>query len=192
MSHWELGVLAVALAVDAFSVAAAVAPACSARWGAIRLAGSFGAFQALMPFLGALAGRYILSYVHRYDHWVAFALLELIGIKMLADALWLRRREEAEGAEKAPASDPSWGWSLLALSVATSIDAFGAGVAIQVKGASLLMACPVIGVVAAGLTYLGARLGGVAKKYFGSWAEVAGGAVLMALGAKLLFDLGGR
>jgi putative Mn2+ efflux pump MntP len=68
LSHWELAVLALALAVDAFSVAAAVAPGCSARWGAIRLAGAFGFFQALMPLLGALAGTYALAYVHRYDH----------------------------------------------------------------------------------------------------------------------------
>lgn len=191
MSHWELAVLALALAVDAFSVAAAVAPGCSARWGAIRLAGAFGCFQALMPLLGALAGRYALAYVHRYDHWVAFALLELIGVKMLADALWLGKRERAQGAPK-PGSDPSWGWSLLGLSLATSLDAFGAGVALQVKGASLPVACPVIGAVAAGLTYLGARLGARAGKYFGARAEVAGAVVLMALGVKLLLELGGR
>jgi putative Mn2+ efflux pump MntP len=187
---WELAVLAVALAVDAFSVAAASAPSCSKRWGALRLAGAFGFFQALMPVLGALAGCYLLEHVRAYDHWVAFGLLEIIGLKMLADALWLNRRGKKDGeAAGAPKGDPSWGWSLLGLSIATSIDAFGAGVAIQVQGANLWLAAPVIGVTCAGLTYLGARLGHAAERWFGSKAEVAGGAVLMALGVKMLFSV---
>ena len=191
LSHWELAVLALALAADAFSVATAAGPACSPRWGAIRLAGSFGGFQALMPLLGALAGRYALACVQRYDHWVAFALLELIGVKMLADALWGHRREGQADDGAQVRADPSRGWSLLGLSLATSIDAFGAGVALGVRGESLPTACLVIGAVAAGLTYLGARLGEAAGRFFGRKAEAAGGLVLMALGVKLLLELGG-
>ena len=174
-----------ALAVDAFSVAAAAAPNCSKRWGALRLAGSFGAFQAFMPLAGAFTGQYLLRYVAAYDHWVAFGLLEIIGGKMLVEALWLSRREDpGKMAEK---GDPSVGLTLLGLSVATSIDAFGAGIAIQMEGANLWIACPVIGLVCAILTWLGAKLGRTAERYLGQKAEVAGGIVLMALGVKMLW-----
>lgn len=195
MTAWELTVLAVALAVDAFSVAAAAAPSTSKRWGALRLAGAFGVFQAGMPLLGALAGVYLLRHVQAYDHWVAFGLLEIIGLKMLADALWLDRRGKERGAGGGPGAaeaarpDPSWGWSLLGLSVATSIDAFGAGIAIQMRGASLAVAAPVIGATCAGLTYAGARLGHAAERWLGSKAEVIGGLVLMGLGVRMLLTV---
>jgi len=198
VSPWALAVLAVALAIDAFSVAAATAPSCSRRWGPLRLAGAFGLFQALMPVLGALASAHLLKYVKDYDHWVAFGLLEIIGIKMLLDALWLNRRgggEEDGGAPAAARGDPSWGWSLLGLSIATSIDAFGAGVAIQVqtagstRGAGLATCAAAIGLTCAVLTYLGARLGHAAERWFGAKAEIAGGLVLMALGVKMLFTV---
>lgn len=192
MSFWELAILSLALAIDAFGVAAASAPACSRRWGPIRLALAFGIFQAGMPLLGALAGRHLLAYVQSYDHWVAFGLLELIGIKMLADALWLSRREkkdDEDGPER-PRTDPSWGWSLVWLSIATSIDAFGAGVAIeQVKNANLAVAATAIGATCAVLTYAGAKIGHAAERWLGSKAEVIGGLVLMALGVKMLLTV---
>ena len=138
-----------------------------------------------MPLAGALAGQYLLRYVSAYDHWIAFGLLEIIGGKMLIEALWLSRHEDP--GKLADKGDPSVGLSLLGLSIATSIDAFGAGIAIQIKGANLWVACPVIGIVCAILTWLGAKLGRTAEKYFGKKAEVAGGIVLIALGIKMLW-----
>jgi putative Mn2+ efflux pump MntP len=186
MSYWEIAVLAVVLAVDAFSVAAAVGPASSRRWGPLRLAAAFGAFQAGMPLAGAVLGTWLLKHVGDYDHWVAFALLEIIGIKILVDAL-LAARGKREGKPPAERPDPSWGWSLLGLAAATSIDAFGAGVALATQRANMWVAAPTIGLVCALLTILGARLGSAAEKYLGRKAEIAGGLVLMALGVKALF-----
>ena len=184
MTRLEISALALALAIDAFSVAASVGPRCSRRWGAVRLAGSFGLFQALMPLLGALSGDYLLPYVRAYDHWVAFGLLALIGLRMLAASVWPGK---GEGAEGGPGSfDPSRGWSLLSLSVATSIDAFGAGVGLRLLGADLWFACPLIGVVAAALTYVGAAAGRRSRKYLGRAAEAIGGLVLIGLGVKML------
>jgi putative Mn2+ efflux pump MntP len=186
VSYWEITLLSVVLAIDATSVAAAVSPACCRRWGPWRLAGAFGIFQALMPVLGGVAGVWLLTCVGDYDHWVAFGLLELIGGKILVDA-WLawRRGESAEG-QKTRGSDPSWGWSLLGLAVATSIDAFGAGVALATRRANMWVAAPTIGLVCAVLTLAGARLGARASRFLGRWAEVAGGLVLMGLGVKML------
>jgi len=185
MSYWEIAVLAIVLAVDAFSVAAAVAPSCCRRWGPLRLAGAFGLFQAGMPLLGALAGTWLLQYIGDYDRWVAFGLLEIIGMKILVDA-FLESRGEKQRRETCPV-DPSFSLALLGLAVATSIDAFGAGIALATRDASLWIAAPTIGLVCALLTLLGARLGSTAEKYLGSKAAVAGSLVLMALGVRMLF-----
>ena len=146
------------------------------------MAASFGLFQAGMPLLGALVGAYLLVHVRTWDHWVAFGLLEAVGLKMIFEAV---RPERGDGRD-GPRLDPSRGMALLSLSVATSIDAFGAGMGMRVAGANVWAAAPVIGVVAAGLTYAGAGVGRRAKRYLGRAAELLGGLVLMGLGVKML------
>lgn len=174
-------VIAIALAIDAFSVAASVGPRCS-RLGALRLAISFGAFQAGMPLLGILMGTYLYRYVRDYDHWVAFGLLSLVGMRMVVEAL---RRHPADGASQ-PSFDPSHGVPLLGLSIATSIDALGAGMGMRMVGADFWLASPVIGSITFGLTYLGGVLGVAAERYVGPKAELVGGLVLIGLGVRML------
>jgi putative Mn2+ efflux pump MntP len=180
----ELVILAIALAMDAFSVAASAGPRCSPRWGALRLAAAFGGFQGLMPLLGALVGSLFYIYVREYDHWVAFGLLELVGVRMVYEALRHWRGEDAGSGDTT--FDPSCGLPLLGLSVATSIDAFGAGMGMRMAGANLWLACPLIAGITACLTYLGARLGVRAERWLGRKAELLGGLVLMGLGLKML------
>ena len=177
MSYWEIAVLAVVLAIDAFSVAAAVGPNCCRKWGPLRLSAAFGAFQAGMPLLGAFLGIWIIKHVGDYDHWIAFGLLEVIGVKILVDA-WLAGRGEEDRRKSCPL-DPSLGWSLLGLAVATSIDAFGAGVALATRDSSMWVACPTIGLVAALLTLLGARLGVEAPPFVTTTR--GGGLLLLAM-----------
>ncbi len=135
-----------------------------------------------MPLLGALAGAYLLTYVKTYDHWVAFGVLGLVGARMIFEAFRSENNRDPAG----PALDPSHGWLLLSLSVATSIDAFGAGVGMRMAGANLWLASPTIGAVAAALTYAGGGLGRTAKRRLGRKAEALGGAVLILLGIKML------
>jgi len=146
------------------------------------MAASFGLFQAGMPLLGALVGAYLIGYVKAYDHWFAFGLLELVGAKMIYEAFRPGGDSTAEGS----ASDPSRGMPLLSLSIATSIDAFGAGLGLRLAGANLWVASPVIGIVCAVLTYAGAGLGTTARKHLGRRAEVLGGLVLIGLGIRML------
>ena len=137
-----------------------------------------------MPLLGALVGSLFYVYVREYDHWVAFGLLELVGGRMVFEALrhWRDGATSSEGAS----FDPSRGLPLVVLSVATSIDAFGAGMGMRMAGANLWLACPVIGVTAAVLTYVGASLGMRAEQWLGRKAELLGGLVLIGLGVKML------
>jgi putative Mn2+ efflux pump MntP len=182
-------VIAVALGMDALSVAVGVGAALgSLTPGAVlRLAGSFGFFQFAMPLAGWLAGRTVAEHISRYDHWAAFLLLALVGGKMIWDALGHEKEKSREGAkERFP--DPTRGLTLLVLSVATSIDAFAVGLSFAFIKAPILYASAVIGVICFLMTAAGMAFGRKLGKLFGRRAELIGGLVLIGIGAKILWD----
>lgn len=179
--------LAVGLAMDAFAVSIAVSVALSgavqegvSRRQAFRLSFHFGLFQALMPVLGWFAGRGVENLIRDWDHWVAFGLLVLIGGKAIREAL--------QGEEDGVAGDPTRGWSLVVLSVATSIDALAVGLSLGVMGVVVWFPAAVIGVVTGGLSLLGVLLGRRLGARFGRRMSVVGGLVLVAIGIKILAE----
>lgn len=171
--------IAVGLAMDAFAVA--LASCCGvARVDAgrvARLALAFGFFQFLMPVVGWLAGRGFSHWMEAVDHWVAFVLLGAIGAKML----WESFRPH-EGATK----DPTRGWTLLVLAVATSVDALAVGLSFAFLDVSIWGPSIVIGIVTAIITAIGAIFGSQLGKRFGVWAERFGGVVLIGIGVRIL------
>jgi putative Mn2+ efflux pump MntP len=177
---FEVALLALALSADAFSVALAVGLKHSSPRQIFRLAWHFGLFQALMPFLGAFGGAYLLTVVGDVGPFVAFALLGAIGAKMLWDS---GRVEEVTGST----TDPTRGWSLVGLSVATSIDAFGAGIGLALAQANLWISSIVIGVTAALVTLAAMLIGARLERVVGRWAERMGGLVLLGLAVRMLW-----
>lgn len=179
----EIFLLALALSADAFSVGAAVGVAACERDQRLRLSLSFGLFQLAMPLAGALLGHLLLAYLQAVDHWIAFGLLAAIGLKMIVEAF-----REKEPNECRP-GDPTRGWSLLGLSLATSIDAFGAGLGLSlvVSTGRLLLAAGIIGITCAAVTYSGMCAGGLLKRIAGRKVEAIGGVVLVALGVRMLW-----
>ncbi len=175
--------IALALAMDAFAVALGTGMKLSALTGRhlFRLGFHFGLFQALMPIIGWLAGLSVLDYIAAWDHWIAFALLALVGGHMLKEAF------DAEG-EESSAGDPTRGLSLVLLSVATSIDALAVGFSLSVLGVSIWWPALVIGLVAGVLTVAGMLLGRRAGDHWGPRVEIAGGLVLIAIGIKILAE----
>lgn len=175
--------VAVALAMDAFAVALAA--------GAIlqplrfrpcfRLAFHFGLFQALMPVIGWLAGRTVQSFVAIWSHWIAFALLLYIGIRMIREALSSKDGE-------ACLSDPSRGLTMVGLAVATSIDALAVGLSLAMLDVVVWLPALVIGLVACAFTVLGLFLGTWTGKLWGTRVAVAGGVILILIGCKILFS----
>ena len=183
MDSLSLIALAVALAMDAFAVALAA--------GAIlhpltfrpcfRLAFHFGLFQAMMPVSGWLAGLTVQSFVAAWSHWIAFALLLYVGGRMIHEAV-----SAEEGAERA--NDPSRGLTMVALSVATSIDALAVGLTLAMIDVVIWIPSLVIGLVACGFTVAGLFLGTRAGKRWGKRVEVAGGVILIGIGVKILLS----
>ena len=179
--------IALALAVDAFAVAlAAGVSLCtvSARQ-TFRLAFHFGFFQALMNILGWSGGLTVRSLLAGIDHWLAFGLLALVALKMIKDAVGGREAEVQK-------VDPTRGFTLVMLSVATSIDSLAVGLSFSVLNISIWLPAAIIGIAASGLTLVGLRLGcllGAASK-LGSRAEIAGGLVLLGIGFNVLYQHG--
>ncbi|WP_305097259.1 manganese efflux pump MntP [Croceibacterium aestuarii] len=171
--------LSVALAMDAFAVALTQGARFRPGWkqgAAIAL--TFGAFQGLMPLAGWLLGSFALAYVEAWDHWIAFALLAFIGVQMI------RASDDTYETGLPPLS----GAALLTAAVATSIDAFAAGLTLPALGVPPLAACALIALVTAALSGAALLVGRRAGDRFGRPAEIAGGVLLIVLGASIAFE----
>lgn len=146
-----------------------------------RLAFHFGLFQGLMPMIGWLAGMTVQSFVAAWSHWLASLLLLAIGGRMVFEALTAE-----EGMERT--TDPSKGLAMVALSVATSIDALAVGLTLAMIDVVIWIPSLVIGLVACGFTVMGLFLGTRAGKLWGKRVEVAGGVILILIGLKILLS----
>ena len=174
--------LALALALDAFAVSVAAGLAVPRVTGrhVFRAAFHFGLFQAVMPVVGWAAGRTFAGRIAAVDHWVAFGLLGFLGAKMLLEA-------RSDGALPA-GRDPTRGWKLVTLSVATSIDALAAGLGLAVLGVSVWVPAAVIGLVTGGLCVPGILFGARLGRGWGRAAEAVGGLVLVGIGLRILVE----
>jgi putative Mn2+ efflux pump MntP len=174
----EVLFLAFALAMDAFAVAltqgARFRPSLS---GSAAIALTFGVFQGIMPLIGWGIGALALGYVAAIDHWIAFALLTFLGVRMLRGDVG---EEEAARAMT--------GRTLLIAGIATSIDALAAGVTLLTLAVAPAFATIVIGFVTLALSLVAVGLGRIAGDRFGAWAERAGGVILIGLGCKIVLE----
>lgn len=174
--------IAVGLAMDAFavSIAAGLAlPKVTPRH-VFRLGFHFGLFQFFMPIIGWWAGSTISDRITDYDHWIALGLLSFIGLKMLIDAF---RPEDHRRR-----TDPTRGWTLVTLSVATSIDALAVGVGLAFLDVPILLPCVVVGLVAAIFSSVGIMFGSRLGRSWGRGAEILGGCTLILVGLHILWS----
>ena len=175
--------IAIGLSADCFAVAlgGSISMKVLSVLQVFRVSLSFGLFQALMPFLGWLAGRTVVDLIGQYDHWVAFVFLVLVGGRMI----WESFRSEGSRHENA---DITRGFLLLTLSVATSIDALAVGLAFAFMKINIVVATSTIGVVAFVATAIGFLLGRKAGHLIGRRAEAIGGMILIGIGIKILLE----
>jgi manganese efflux pump family protein len=182
-----LFLLALALAMDAFAVSiarGAAGPHSLVRAAETGLA--FGAAQGIMPLLGWAAGALFIEWIEAFDHWIAFGLLAILGLRMLREAF---SSSDDDVVEVASEERRRGHWAALLLAaIATSIDAAAAGLTLELFGVPVLLACAIIAGVTAALCvpgyWFGSRIGG----RFGHLAEGLGGVVLVGLGVKILVE----
>ncbi len=181
MSPWTLLLLAAGVSADAFAVALGKGLQLRSRIfaHALLIGAAFGLAQTVMPLLGYLLGSTFASSIAPFDHWVAFALLALVGGKMLWDA----RADEDE--DESTDQDNLGGRELLLLAVATSIDALAVGVSFAFLDVSIWIAVLAIGTTTFTLSYLAVVTGHRIGRRFQTPAEVAGGIILILIGAQI-------
>ena len=178
MSTVEILLIAVGLSMDAFAVSVCKGLSIrSVKASHMITAGIwFGGFQALMPALGFYAGEFFYGFVSNWSHWIAFALLGLIGANMIRES---GKEEENIDRSMAP-------FTMFGLAVATSIDAFAVGTSLALLDAPLMPAVAIIGcttfLISAGGIFLGGTFGAKYKKGSG----IAGGIILIAIGLRIL------
>ncbi len=185
MAILEVLLLAAALSMDAFAVALAsgIRLCAVSRVQTFRMAFAFGFFQFFMPVLGWFLGKQVRSWIEDWDHWLAFALLGFIGIKMIHEAL---------SGDDETCADPTKGASLLILAVATSIDALAVGLSLAFLGHDVFVPALIIGLVCAAFTIAGLRIGCFAADAcrLGRRAAILGGVVLIGIGTRILYEHG--
>lgn len=181
MNLFDLIVTAIALSMDAFAVSVGkglsvqtLRPKHSLIVGAY-----FGGFQALMPLLGWLLASSFAEYIRRFDHWIAFVLLALIGANMIREAL---SKEE----EKMNASFDVK--TMLPLAVATSIDALATGVTFAMTDTNIWLAIAVVGATTFAFSAVGLRIGNLFGRKYQAKAELLGGVILILMGIKILVE----
>ncbi|MGN0244107.1 MAG: manganese efflux pump MntP family protein [Lachnospiraceae bacterium] len=185
MGITELFILAIGLAMDAFAVSICKGLATNnVRIKHMILAGIwFGGFQALMPVIGYFLGSAFAKYITSIDHWIAFALLALIGINMIREA-FQNSEEEVDDSFSVK--------TMLIMAVATSIDALAIGVSFAFlldKGSiTIAPAAACIGIVTFLLSAVGVKVGSVFGSKLESKAEIIGGIMLICLGIKILLE----
>lgn len=179
--------LSIGLAMDAFALSICdglTMPSLKAGHK-IFIALVFGLFQGLMPLIGYFLGSLFLSYIAAFDHWIAFALLLIIGGKMLYDGISSLR------AQKEPIAKPfSFGWILLQ-GVATSIDALAVGISLLAFSLSIYLSVSIIAAITFVICLVGIFLGRAVDKLLHGKTQIAdiiGGVVLVAIGVKILLE----
>ena len=183
MGFWELLLLAIGVSMDAFAVS--VCKGLSMNKSGLKesaVCGAwFGGFQALMPLIGFFLGTLFAEAIEAFDHWLAFALLAIIGINMLKEAF----SNEEEGCCGCDLSFKT----MLVMAIATSIDALAVGISLAMAGnVNIWLAILLIGFTTFSFSGLGVKIGNVFGSRFEQKAQVAGGVILILLGLKILLE----
>lgn len=178
---WELLIIAVGLSMDAFAVS--ICKGLSMQTMSYKkavIAGCFfGGSQALMPVIGYYLGMQFKNYITSFDHWIACALLVIIGFNMIKESR----------SKSNPVPVGNFGFkTMIVLAIATSIDALAIGVTFAFLKVHIFPAASIIGITTFVFSFIGVKLGHVFGAKFESKAELAGGIILIAMGLKILLN----
>lgn len=181
MEIYEILLIGIGLAMDAFAVS--ICKGLSMKkmnWkNAVIIALYFGVFQALMPLIGYFLGMTFESIVTTFDHWVAFALLTLIGGGMIKESF------DDEDDRKNDRVDFK---TMVVLAIATSIDALAVGITFAFFDVNIVLAVSIIGIITFIISVLGVKIGNRFGDKYQNKAQLMGGIILVLLGFKILLE----
>lgn len=182
MNLLEGVLIAIGLAMDclAVSISCGLTIKDINRFDALKLGIFFGGFQGMMAFIGWLGGTGFREYIQNIDHWIAFVLLLIIGVKMIMEGLGEEKNEGFLNIRKLRV--------LLLLSIATSIDALAVGISLAFLSVPILFPVIIIGLMSFVFAFFGTMIGDRVGHVFGGRIEVLGGIILIGIGVKVLVE----
>lgn len=181
MSFLEIFLIGLGLSMDCFAVSLSLSACGRLKWkDVLKVSLFFGIFQGLMPVVGWLIGTSFQSLIQAVDHWLAFGILVVIGLRMVSQFFVHETKRKPTNIRKTHV--------LLTLSIATSIDALATGISFGFIKVNILVAAAIITVVTFLVTVAGARIGAKSTFIPARWAELIGGVVLIIIGTKILFN----
>ncbi|MDI6700205.1 MAG: manganese efflux pump MntP family protein [bacterium] len=145
----------------------------------LKLGTFFGIFQSVMFLIGYSVGVGFSIFISRFDHWVAFFLLILVGGKMVYEYF---KREE----KKCFNTDSFF--VLISLSIATSIDALAVGISFALLSFDLLVTTLLIGIVTFFNSFIFTIFGKFFNRFINNRSELVGGLILIGIGIKILME----
>ncbi|CAG9170998.1 manganese efflux pump MntP [Cupriavidus pampae] len=183
MSFLSIIFLAFAMATDAFAAAIGKGAALHKPdyREAIKAGLIFGTIEAATPVIGWGLGRAAQEYVTEWDHWIAFTLLLVLGLRMI----WAGFQTGAVEEEK---PDSHSFWALAITGFATSIDAMAVGAGLAFVDVNIVVAAIAIGLATTLMVTIGVLVGRLVGPALGRWAEAAGGVVLIVIGSVILYE----
>lgn len=184
MSFMAIIVLAISMSMDAFAVsvgrgAAMGRPRLSE---ALRTGIVFGAVEAITPLIGWAAGVAAAAYISAVDHWIAFALLAVVGLNMLYAAF-----KGGDADDDSSRTGMSF-MVLIATAIGTSLDAMAVGVSLAFLDVNILVIAGAIGIATFLLSSGGMLVGRLIGARFGRLAEGVAGIALVGLGSSILYE----
>lgn len=156
-------------------------------WRAFRIAAVFGLFQGLMPLTGYALSIGFAEWVQQFDHWLAFIILTILGIKMIYESYIPKKEDDCPDCDCKETDVIDWK-NVIALSFATSIDAAATGLIFSSYPGTITKAVVIIGVVCLIISFIGMLLGVRLGNKFKFNFEMVGGIILFATGAKILLE----
>jgi putative Mn2+ efflux pump MntP len=183
MGLFEIVVIAIGLAMDAFAVSITLGLSVkNLQFKQMTIPGIyFGFFQALMPAIGYFVGIYFANKIQDLDHWIAFAVLGFIGGKMVKESF---SKEKNEGM-----AEYSFKFiKMLILALATSVDALAVGITFAFFQVNIIKAITITGIITFFISIGGVKIGNIFGTKFKSKAEFIGGAILIIIGIKIVIE----
>lgn len=183
MSFFTLLLIAVGLCFDSFAVSV-----CSGlSYGkqkmrnadVLKISLSLAIFQAMMPVLGWILGSTVKEYIEAYDHWIALALLSILGIRMIKEGL---------SPEKEYSKNPAQWKVLIPMSIGTSIDALAVGITFSFWVDNMFVPALTIGIVTLVAALMGIYTGKKVGARMANKAGIIGGIILIIIGIKIVIE----
>src|SRR5574344_1680593 len=181
MTIWEIALIGIGLAMDAFAVSICKGLAMKKMniKNAIIIALYFGIFQAVMPLLGYLLGLRFADAIKNVDHWIAFILLLAIGLNMIKEAIKPSDEKMDDSIDMK---------TMLILAIATSIDALAVGITFAFLQVNIWISITIIGIITFVISLVGVKLGNIFEGKLKNKAEILGGVILILIGLKILLE----